>query len=695
MVPEVVRSVAMDLRFLLLNKPNLAYVYLLRVPLIVAAVMFAFPYLATGSGAGPYIIGMYDITWEAAMCAGGAVFLLWLSLTLATNTILQAGHARFGVELPSERSRAEVRVPQFFHVGPVWRIIVIWAAIYAVGAIWFLSPLVWMADRIWSSTEESTGWVSFGAAVFGILLALGLVVAGLRLRGHAAFDGLITRLLFWTQWTPQGYRVHGRKHGEVVETHKLAFSLMAIALALFLSLGWLYPGNPITELKTLPCVILILTNLCWILSAASYLFDRWRIPLVGVVLLWALMSTYLGTSSDHVYPLRQCPNDCKPTIKAGDILNPNAGPPVILVATSGGGILASAWTARVLGELERANPGRFTNSVKLLSGVSGGSVGTMYFIQHLRTDAVLNQESLFEDAARSSLDAVAWGLTYSDTLRTFGPYRAFVGQERDRGEALRKAWTRKPNQGLETGLSSWQAGQKTASGGKLPAVIFNSTIGETGERFLFANYAVETPHRVVPGMKDFFSTFPAKTDIDVPVAVANSAAFPYISPASRAHTDDSRFWFHLVDGGYHDNFGVASAIDFLENTGVGWELERPIMMILIEATPAKLYKDDLYKDQGWNYQWFAPVEGLIGMWQIAARARNSAALEWIPGLKVVRFVYEGGDYPTSWHLTGKQQQLIQNQFADGSWTPENKSSFLQVGEFLGNPNPALPVGKKN
>jgi hypothetical protein len=66
------------------------------------------------------------------------------------------------------------------------------------------------------------------------------------------------------------------------------------------------------------------------------------------------------------------------------------------VAAAGGGIQAAAWTARVLTGLEEIcaekRPGRFVQSLKLLSGVSGGSVGIMYFVTACKLEGSLSRK---------------------------------------------------------------------------------------------------------------------------------------------------------------------------------------------------------------------------------------------------------------------------------------------------------------
>ena len=114
----------------------------------------------------------------------------------------------------------------------------------------------------------------------------------------------------------------------------------------------------------------------------------------------------------------------------------------------------------------------------------------MYYVNHLRQDAKLDSDKLFQDAAFSSLEDVAWGLTYPDTFRTLWLYRYFIGQDHDRGKALRDAW-KWNHPGIQdeaATLAKWPAGANHT-----PAMIMNATVEETGERFIFANYRVQLP----------------------------------------------------------------------------------------------------------------------------------------------------------------------------------------------------------
>jgi hypothetical protein len=119
-----------------------------------------------------------------------------------------------------------------------------------------------------------------------------------------------------------------------------------------------------------------------------------------------------------------------------------------------------------------------------------------------------------------------------------------------------------------------------------PAFTMNTTSVEVGSRFLLSNYVV--PHYVLDRhdenmmypAQSFLDTFTDMVNandrskdedlVDLPLATAAqlSATFPYVSSTTRAPIDYStiagrRKSVHFGDGGYYDNDGTASAVEFL------------------------------------------------------------------------------------------------------------------------------------
>ena len=110
-----------------------------------------------------------------------------------------------------------------------------------------------------------------------------------------------------------------------------------------------------------------------------------------------------------------------------------------------------------------------------------------------------------------------------------------------------------------------------------PAFTINTTASETGERFLLANYQI--PYEQLdtnPNYKarTFLETFKTTgkdaveqrvSDLPLATAAQMSATFPLVSSATRVPMlfDNNVGSVHFVDGGYYDNDGTASAVEFL------------------------------------------------------------------------------------------------------------------------------------
>jgi len=174
--------------------------------------------------------------------------------------------------------------------------------------------------------------------------------------------------------------------------------------------------------------------------------------------------------------------------------------PIVVVATAGGGIRTASWTTQVLTGLAEScetsgGDNNFSSSLILVSSVSGGSVGKMYVVGSYDSDGRLRKDLMQvirDDAARTSLSAVGWGILYPDFVRTVPLVGSFLaahgfGEDVDRGWALEiqwfdhwdgRLWKTPPT------ISEWS---KEVAVGKRPAAIFNAKAAESGQRFVIAS----------------------------------------------------------------------------------------------------------------------------------------------------------------------------------------------------------------
>lgn len=432
-----------------------------------------------------------------------------------------------------------------------------------------------------------------------------------------------------------------------------------------------------------------------ILAGLAFFFDG-PITAMGLhvpTLVLMVVFIYCNSSLGNFYQLTES------TAPAGAPLSPDevidalfpaedADQVLTIVCASGGGIEASAWTARVLTGLEKEFPQSFANSIGLISSVSGGSVGAMYYLdRRYRPNSALDPDDVVVEAEVPSLSAALWGLIGPDTFRflTYGlPIRY---SKIDRGWALEQVWrgaptSLNPNEpAIDEKFSDWRNALRQ---GKLPAVVFNATNVYTGYPVLIGT--AEIPKHII--LKDFAKPETSTTenviqigdgegqygnaDIAAATAARLSASFPYVIPVATGFCSDGRQCAgapsdktYLCDGGYYDNFGVWSAVNWLQAVLNDQERRKRFKKIVIlEIWSAPFDKPGNLPPVN---QLFAPASAILSVRTASQLARNQAEIGLLqnqyPDLieHVVFEVPEPG--PLSWMLSDRQKKQI-----DIDWT---------------------------
>ena len=456
------------------------------------------------------------------------------------------------------------------------------------------------------------------------------------------------------------------------------FSGVYVFVGVFFSPAW---RNPEREPAALFFVLLLLAVLTWLFSGAAFFLDRTRLPVFSTLLAVSLLTGVLGT--DHKFAVWE-KNAAEDKISPSLVIEKwketrgKDSKTIVVVATAGGGIRAAAWTAEVMTRLEEKGCGTVSNSLVLVSSVSGGSVGSMFVVapysgkgEYPSSDNEL--KAVRFNTQRSSLAAVGWGLAYPDLARTAPLFGGLVPETFDRGWSLENTWaTGWREKGLDTPtLRQWREDVRK---GLRPAVIFNATASESGERFLVASSDAS-----FAGAKQFFDLFPTK-DLDVSTAARLSATFPYASPLARASDGPVKTAYHVGDGGYYDNSGLLSAVEWLDEARGKLEGYK-VLLILIDAKPGAA-KDG--SSWSWERQLAGPIQTLLNVRSSSQQVRESIelkmALKYLTAaksdsneatakarLEVISdpFLFwspTDPDPPLSWHLTESQKKEI-----GGAW----------------------------
>lgn len=653
---------------------HLPYVYLLRFPLLGALILGALGPVSFFA-ARSLLRGVFDIG------PVGLAFTVFLALvavfafTLATMLVLEHGQERFfAAELPEHWNR-----PVYAFEGQA----VSWAGRRLL-RFYLLSAVILIGFAVVGCRVRAGCWGAAAGLAAGILLAgAGLLVSRWSWRRMQEWILRAPARMLLGSW--QGYLVRTTEtdaQGEplwraaqparLLPGHGMAAVFLGLYLAIYLCyFAGVAPGWPAATLASL---LVLLTLVVWGFAGLAFLLDRFRIPVllpVGLLLLFGAQ----WPESDHNFPTIA---GSTVAVSPRDVVRTLDGDSMIVVCAAGGGIQAGAWTAKVLVELERAFPEEFSRRVRLISSVSGGSAGSLYFNHAYRDRKLDLSQDIFGAATRSSLDYAAHGLVYTDLVRSVVPPLAALRP--DRGQLLEGAWQRhlSPQQQAES-LNDWR---RDVLQGKRPAHIFNSTIAETGERFIMASVDLASS-----SARQFSRLYgPYQRAINPATAARLSATFPYVSPVARIdHPVRTGLRYHFADGGYFDNDGVVSAVDFLNEALPRDPNGKVKRVLLLQIRLGEGRSSPAQGQRGWFFQFLAPLTTLSRMRSASQGARNQSEVEMLRevmgarGISLVPLVipYPGDDPPLSWHLLRQDIDAIDNK-----WKERGPQWIGKVGAFL-------------
>ena len=701
------------------------YLYLLRVPLLTAIVFLGV--LPANSGHA-LLRGMFDLRFGGLVLVGALATYLALAVWLASLIILLYGPRRFGLPKPEigvvvrgprldprelydrwrqglaavaadlqrqwmSRGVVEWPAPAIARVpppapGPAETLPVRSLRVLAIALLLLLAFFGVQTVRHNSDPQLADGL----AFLLGVFTTAVVAYAGHffwkhELEGDQLLTELATRpyqasdtilrvvatlavwaalgvVRLWARLSPAGFI----RRGSLGAMH----GLMTISTLLFgavyaglYSVGW----NDATGqaaggdlLATLAFVLVLGILVCHVLAGISFFADRFRIPVLLVVGL-VLYARSWFPGADHVFPTFPAAGQERLTPRAVlEAGRPEEG--VIVVCANGGGIQAAGWTARVLTALEEAEPGRFSSHVRLVSGVSGGSAGLLPFLHDY--PPARDWKQAFARATTSSLGTVGWGLTGPDLLRTVIPWDAFG--EVDRGWALEQSWWR---QGIRGRVGGWR---EAARAGRLPGVLFNATIVENGASLAFANFDLARADAA-------FHQITGR-DTKVTTAVRLSATFPLVTPAARAEASG----FHVVDGGYYDNAGVAAALEVLREALLEGPPSRVRRVLFIQLRGFKVEaKAPSGKHESTAFQFLAPLETLAAVRGRAQLTRNETEIALFTAAAAARGIHFENlvvespqrDVPLSWHLAPGEVSAIHT-----AWRGQSEPAVSAVRRFL-------------
>lgn len=483
-----------------------------------------------------------------------------------------------------------------------------------------------------------------------------------------------------------------------------------------------FAADPVQAASALHPATTVLLAVAGLMCGGTLLLDLGRRTRVPVLFLAFALAASLAALRDRGmlpdnHDLRHLPPGlrARPDVEEaflrflGEVSPPGGEPtPVVLVASSGGGISAAYWTATVLGDLADASP-RFAGRVFALSGVSGGALGLLAYAAAGQGAAGCRDPSAPPSAAppdrlRACLQLALGGdfigpalgaMLYPDLLQRFLPLPLFA----DRAAALETAWEARWRAVFGDGRLEGPFLDLWPDGRPWPALLLNGTSLNRGGRLVASNLQLGTDHVGGDGA-DLLALL--GSDIPASAAAGSSARFPYIGPLgtfrSVAETTDA-----VADGGYFENLGASTLLELLDALdAVARKHGRRVRFVVLQLV------NDPDAGMGsaragahetlWESPWSLLPLGLTGPATVLLRTRDARGVSASEAL-ARRVVSLGGAYlpvrlgqsptgrtaPLGWSLSAVAREVI-----DSQWTPACRSRVLDGAGFPDGPGQPAP-----
>jgi hypothetical protein len=406
---------------------------------------------------------------------------------------------------------------------------------------------------------------------------------------------------------------------KIFKRHHFAAVVSMLIAYLFLLLIGFFLDSKFFQLPAGASIILFLAILIGVIGALVYFFQSWSVPalLIFIFMLNALYRIEWIDPRNKAYGLTYTKKDLpvyskqsleqigSPQAREQDKKNMEAvldrwkakqgeeKPMMVLITTSGGGTRSATFTLNVLQHLDSITKGGILKKTFLITGASGGMIGATYFRelyrQRLTNPAInLQAERYVDNIAEDLLNPTFTSFVARDM---FAPERKFtIGNNtylRDRGYAFEVALNDNTDGVLDKQLKDYLADESAAN---IPLMFYHNVITRDAKmllistqplRFMMQPAMDSTAGETTPDAVDFTSFF-AKQDpynLRILTALRMNATFPVVLPNVWLPANPV---IDVMDGGLRDNYGVSTALRFMEHMQPWLEKNtRGVMMIQI------------------------------------------------------------------------------------------------------------------
>jgi hypothetical protein len=447
----------------------------------------------------------------------------------------------------------------------------------------------------------------------------------------------------------------------IFNRHHIAAVLSIFVAFIFLIVVGFFMDSRYFELPAAASILIFFSILISLSGAFSYFLQSWSIAFL-VVALFVLNLLYRYNVIDptnKAYGLNYSENIDRPLYDRETLLDlcnarnvardkanmlrilerwkarqSSSRPVLFLINSSGGGSRSATFTLSILQRLDSLSGGSLMHKTFLMTGASGGMLGTTYFRELARrrdagdTSIHLQARRYVDDISRDLLNTLFSSFVARDLA---SPVQKFTiaGHEyvKDRGYAFEQRLDENTHGILNQQLKDLAKDEAAA---KIPLLLFNPVISRDSRALLISTQPISFLMRprfdstrippMDPDAVDFGALFARQDPMDLRLltAMRMNATFPYVLPNVWLPT---RPVIDVMDAGLRDNFGELNAIRFLnvfrewlqQNTGGvvllqirdrkagGWEnpYESDVITDIV-TKPLLVLQDNWYKMQEYS-----------------------------------------------------------------------------------------------
>lgn len=515
---------------------------------------------------------------------------------------------------------------------------------------------------------------------------------------------------FSVRWARDTSHYPKRELMVILQQHHTNAALFLLLLTmLMLSMGW-FVDRPVFMIPAAASIVLLMTFYLLIVGALYSRFKGWTFVLFlvsGLVINYLSglptfqknhyafgldyeteMATYNIAALEELSSPANIDEDRAQTLQMLENWKAKTGenrPKMVIVNSSGGGLRSSLWSLAMLQRLDSAMEGAVWDHCFLVTGSSGGMVGTAYYREFhrkapvramTREAKVVRQDFAFESMGKDILNPVGFSLVSNDlfwSLKTFED--AGRTYNFDRGWAFERQLDENTGNILP---SRWVHYKEAELNAEVPWMILAPTVINEGRRLLISNPGVsyimrsDNPWQDVSAYEidgvDFFRFFKKQSgdSLRTTSALRLSATFPYITPLASLPSDPR---MEVIDAGARDNNGFELSLrvvyEFKEwidqnTSGVVFVqlLANDPPSEEIAGSPYRTRLDALIKPIGGVVKSFANLQ------EFSASEHLAFADSWVTfPVDLVSFQLLSSkeqEIALSWHLTGREKEFIRN-----------------------------------